>query len=236
MGVIKLKNTLSSNLFIESISRNVVPGGHVMLSQTIIDTDHEIQACINNGMLKEVDAEPQVVETPKDVDPSKAETKEMDRSKMPKAAKAEVKQEPESTATVATGDGTRNVKPMKSANMPLPDWLPQDQLRRSEAAAREYDASEGNTEEWRITDDGIEKKISGSEDVVSSDGVTTRAASNPAPELTEPIKIGRVKRTGDSVNDDPMIQDENSGENYSGAFVTKDGEKPDAGYGKAFID
>ena len=242
MGIVRLINTLKTNLFIDSIAKNVVPGGQISLPDSIVDSNSEIAQCLASGILKKPDEEipgfvPLSVEPPprKKADPEPDQSKIETKPKV-KAVAPPAPEEADDTAVVATGKKgeTAKVKTLKSADMPMPEWLNKDQLRRSEAAAEAYDAREGVVEEWRITDEGIEKTKSGKVDIVSEDGVTVRAASNPAADMPEPVKIGRVKRTDDGKNE-PLI-DQDAADDYSGAFVDQSGKKPNPGYGTAFVD
>lgn len=235
MAIVKLVNTLKTNLFIESIARNVAPGAQITLPDSVVESDPDIARCVGSGMLKRTDhPQPESQPVPEPVgDQSSTETRQMER--VTPEGDYEVELESEGDAVVVTGDmQTAKAKPMNTNDIPLPDWLNQDQLRRSEAAARAYDAQEGLVEEWRVTDEGIEKTHGGRTDMISEDGVTVRKASDPADELPEPVKVGRVKRTDDGENN-PMV-DEDADDGYSNAFVDDKGDAPDAGYGDAFID
>jgi len=234
MGIVKLINTLEVNLFIDSISRNVAPKGQIMLPDGVVDSDPQIAQCIASGILKSTGEET----APKKVDPSTLET-EVKLDPVPVlTSKVDAEQdEPSENATVATGvdGGVAEVKPTRSAEIPLPSWLNQDQLRRSEAASREYDLREGTVEELRVTDAGVEKTVGGKTELISKDGVTVREGTDPLDAMPEPVKIEKIKRTDDGEND-PLIADEHTVEDYSTAFVDESGNKPDPGYGKAFVD
>lgn len=236
MGIKKLKNTQPHNIFIDSIARNVAPGGQFSLPDSVVESDPDIAQCLAMGVLEVLEEH--------ESDPSLTETKTMevepepqpDPEPEPEPAAHEVELELDGDAVVATGDGkTERVKPMSTADIPLPEWLDQEQLRRSEAAAEAYDRQEGLVEEWRVTDEGVEKTRGGRTEVVSENGVTTRKASDPNDAVPEPVKVAKVKRTDDGEND-PMITEEGDEEDYSSAFVDQQGETPDAGYGNAFID
>jgi len=237
MGIVKLINTLEANLFIDSISRNVAPKGQITLTDAIVDSDPQITQCIASGVLKQLEEEEQAPEeTGADESVVETETKlEAVPEAVPTTKPESEPEEPSGNAVVSTGKGTTEVKPVRSAEIPLPAWLDQNQLRRSEAAAREFDASEGHVEELRVTDEGVERTFGGKTELVSNEGVTVKKGTDPADALPKPVKVAKIQRTDDGEND-PLVADENSADDYSGAFVDESGKKPDAGYGSAFID
>jgi len=230
MEIVRLQNTQPHNVFIDSIAKNIAPGCLITLLDSVVKSDPHIAKCIATGVLK-------IIEEPKPtkVDQSKVETETKTKPVLKPVPEPQAESEPGGDAVVAIGgDKTAVVKPRTTAEMPLPEWLDKDQLRRSEAAARAYDASEGLVEELRVTDEGIEMTRGGQTELVSEDGVTIRKTSDPADAMPEPVKVDKIRRTDDGTND-PMVPDENNVEDYSTAFVDETGKKPKAGYGEAFI-